>query len=261
MIFYFTGTGNSLWVAKELARVSDERLISIAEACRKGEYAYQAGTRENILFVFPVHTWGIPVLVAGFMKKLEIESYRGQPVYAVCTCGDDCGYTDKSVKMLLQRRGLEVRAVFSVAMPNNYILLPGFDVDEKTLELKKLQDAQALLAKIGEMILGKRELSAIYRPGKFAWIKSRLIYPLFVRYFLGKASFYVTDACISCGLCLKECPTRTISWKEDKPAWGNRCVQCMACIHRCPVRAIEYGKTTQKKGRYRHPDLKSGDTR
>ena len=35
MIFYFTGTGNSLWVAKALSEALGEQLVSIAEELHK----------------------------------------------------------------------------------------------------------------------------------------------------------------------------------------------------------------------------------
>ncbi|MCC8155352.1 MAG: EFR1 family ferrodoxin [Tannerellaceae bacterium] len=91
--------------------------------------------------------------------------------------------------------------------------------------------------------------------GHFAWLKSRIIQPLFVRYALGKNSFYATDACTSCGLCRKICPTNTIHMEKGKPAWNDTCIQCVACIHRCPERAIEYGKVSLHKGRYYHPAI------
>lgn len=256
MIFYFTGTGNSLWVAKKLGEELHETLVSIAEAIIKKEFVYTPEPEEKLLFIFPIHSWGLPVLVHQFMKRLEIQGYAGQFVYAVCTCGDDCGITNKVLGRLFHFKGLPLHAVFSIQMPNNYILLPGFDVDEKSVEQKKLKNAEEYIYELSEMLMGKRTMKQHYLPGKFAVLKTRLVYPLFARFSVGKTSFYATEACISCGLCAKVCPTRTISFQGDKPVWERSCVQCLACIHRCPVRAIEWGKETRKKGRYHHPGLK-----
>ena len=89
MIFYFTGTGNSRWVAEALGTAFDEPLVSIADALNEGKNAYPLGEREKVFFVFPVHSWGPAVLVPRFISRLILSGYKGQEVYFVCTCGDD----------------------------------------------------------------------------------------------------------------------------------------------------------------------------
>ena len=138
MIFYFTGTGNSRWVAEALGTAFDEPLVSIADALNEGKNAYPLGEREKVFFVFPVHSWGPAVLVPRFISRLILSGYKGQEVYFVCTCGDDCGYTDRIMRSILARRGIAVTGGFSVQMPNNYVLMPGFDVDSKMVETEKL---------------------------------------------------------------------------------------------------------------------------
>lgn len=257
MIFYFTGTGNSLWVAKALGEALGEPLIPIADELRKEDkdLVYPLRRDEKILFVYPVHSWGPAVPVTRFISRLVLEGYAGQPVYSVSTCGDECGYADQLLEKALRKRRLPLTAAYSVIMPNNYILLPGFDVDSKEVEERKLQEAPA---RVGEIVdaIRRRQNSGLYTQGSMPFLKSRLVYPLFAHLAIGRNSFRATDACISCGLCERICPTGTITLQEGKPVWSNTCVQCVACIHRCPVRAIEYGKETLKKGRYHHPQVK-----
>lgn len=257
MIFYFTGTGNSLWVAKALSEALGEPLVSIADELRKEEkeWVYPVRPDEKILFVYPVHSWGPAVPVARFISHLTLAGYAGQPVFSVSTCGDECGYTDRLIAKALAKRKLPLAAAYSVVMPNNYILLPGFDVDSKEVEAQKLHDAPN---RVGEIVDAIRQhpKETLYHKGSMPGLKTYLVYPLFAHLAIGRNSFRVTDACISCGLCERICPTGTITLEEGKPVWSNTCVQCVACIHRCPVRAIEYGKETLKKGRYHHPQIK-----
>lgn len=140
-------------------------------------------------------------------------------------------------------------------MPNNYILFPGFDIDSEEVTRKKLSEAAESIQSIGKAMIEHTPLE-LYTTGRFPYVKSKLIQPLFVRYILGKNSFYSTDSCISCGLCATICPTRTIRMENKRPHWKDNCIQRLACIHRCPERAIEYGKITLKKGRYHHPEVK-----
>lgn len=133
MIFYFTGTGNSLWVAKALSEALGEQLVSIAEELHKEKdgWGYPVRPDEKILFVYPVHSWGPAVSVTRFISRLTLNGYTGQSVYSVSTCGDECGYTDRLIGKALEKRAISLTAAYSVIMPNNYILLPGFDVDDK----------------------------------------------------------------------------------------------------------------------------------
>lgn len=259
MIFYFTGTGNSLWVAEALGKALGEPLVSIAEELKKSkdELAYPVGKQEKVLFVYPIHSWGAAVPVGRFISRLKLEGYSQQPVYSVSTCGDDCGCTDKMMRVALHKRGVALAGSYSVEMPNNYILMAGFDVDSKEVETAKLQAAPARITAIVEAIRERSNVK-LYHAGSLPALKSYLVYPLFAKFAIKRNAFYATDACTSCGLCERVCPMDTIALAADgKPRWADTCVQCVACIHRCPVHAIEYGTVTQKKGRYRHPELKN----
>ncbi len=257
MIFYFSGTGNSRWVANALGITLGEPVVSMAEELKTGKKEIVCPLREDekVLFVYPVHSWGPAVPVVRFIEKLRLTGYDKQPVYSVSTCGDECGYTADIMRKELDKRGINLTEGYSVIMPNNYILLPGFDVDSKEVEEQKLQEAPAAVAAIADAIRENKKVN-IYKKGSLPRLKSYCIYPLFANFAIGKNSFRVTDGCISCGLCERVCPTGTITLADGKPVWSDTCVQCVACIHRCPVRAIEYGKITLKKGRYHHPDTK-----
>lgn len=257
MIFYFSGTGNSQWVANALSVALGEPVVSIAEELKTGKKEFVCPLREDekVLFVFPVHSWGPAVPVARFIAGLKLTGYDKQPVYSISTCGDECGYTDDMMQKALAKRGIMLTHSYSVIMPNNYILMPGFNVDSKEVEQQKLKDAPAAVSAIAEAIK-EGEIVNLYKKGGLAYVKSYWVYPLFTNFAIGKNSFWVTDECISCGLCQRICPTGTIALTDGKPVWADTCVQCVACIHRCPVRAIEYGTITLKKGRYHHPDVK-----
>lgn len=257
MIFYFSGTGNSQWVANALSVALGEPVVSIAEELKTGKKEFVCPLRddEKVLFVFPVHAWGPAVPVARFIAGLKLTGYDKQPVYSVSTCGDECGYTDDMMQKALAKRGITLTSSYSVIMPDNYILMPGFNVDSKEIEQQKLDKAPAAVAAIAEAIKGSKIVN-LYKKGSLAYVKSCWVYPLFTNFAIGKNSFWVTDDCISCGLCQRICPTGTITLADGKPVWADTCVQCVACIHRCPVRAIEYGKISLKKGRYHHPDVK-----
>ena len=250
MIFYFSGTGNSRWVAEELAQKLDEKLVPISEAFAKGEYSYSLGEGESVGFVFPTYSWGPAPVMVDFIKRMELRGYDDDTFcYMVTTCGDDVGL---SVEIGQEALGnIKGCAAYSVQMPNNYILLPGFDVDKKELEEQKKLTAVKRVEHIAHHLKRKRYAVDVVE-GACAWLKSRVVYPWFKRYSMTDQKFVVDSArCTRCGACVKNCPMNNVVMNDGElPKWNGVCAMCLACIHRCPVRAIDYARATQKKGRY-----------
>lgn len=250
MIFYFTGTGNSLQVAKNIAQHTNERLISISH-CGKNEFTLEQN--EIIGFVYPVYAWAPPKIVLQFIKNLKISNYDNNYVFSVVTCGDNIGNTMKLVKRNLKKAGLPLHSGFSVQMPNNYIFM--YDVDSKELETRKLSAADKTLERINKVIKDRTESIFEVVKGSFPGALTSIINPLFNKFALRTEKFYATDKCTGCGICQKVCNCDNIR-VDGKPSWGKSCSQCLACIHYCPVKAVQYGSKTLKKGRYTNPNIK-----
>ena len=250
MIFYFSGTGNSKHVAVQLAAMLGEQLVAIGEAVAEGNYNFVLAEGEKVGWVFPTYSWGPAPIAADFASRVQLQGYGADTYcYMVATCGDEVGET---VTMFAKSLGnISLKAAFSVQMPNNYILLPGFDVDDKVLERSKIEASAARIKAVAEAIAAKREIIDVV-VGPWRRLKSRLIYPLFRRFAMSDKAFAAnTDVCTRCGLCARECPANNITLDGGSlPRWHGNCTMCLSCIHRCPVRAIEYGKATRSKGRY-----------
>lgn len=244
MIFYFSGTGNSEWVARQLARQLEEPVLSIPDALSGMDQSlFTVDASQRMGLVFPVYAWNAPEIVIRFAKRLSV--HPGAYCFAVCTCGDEAGLS-------LQRltRYLPLNCGYSVQMPNNYVV--GFDVDPPEAARQKISAARTRVAQIGAELLTRKEGFDVH-VGSLALLKS---YPaaFFFRHFgTSDRLFRVEQSCVSCGLCQRACPVNNIQLVHGRPQWLHHCQQCLACLHRCPVRAIQYGGLTQKKGRYVFP--------
>lgn len=248
-IYFYTGTGNSLWAAKKLsALLADEtELISIPIACK----GFHKTDSERTGFIFPVHIWGMPAPVVDFLERLEVDP--SVYYFAVAVNAGQVAATLIQLKKILQKKNAILSAGFSVRMPSNYIPWSGADSQKK--QQHTFIDA---LDKINHIALsvGSREkkepekgplwqnilLSAIYR-SSYAKVPA-----------LDK-SFWTDEKCTSCGICQRICPADNVAMKQDKPQWQHRCEQCFACLQWCPDEAIQYGRVTARKKRYRHPEV------
>jgi len=253
MIFYFSGTGNSLYVAKEIAKQQNDSLVSIAECMQQQQFEFTLKENESIGFSFPVYFWGMPTIVEDFIQKLSLRNYNGNYIYAVFNCGGSIGSTDSVFKKRLKIKRYYLTTSFSVFMPDNYILL--MDLLTPPHEVSALlQKTDVDLVSINSIIT-KKEVSILpLHKKRWAWLESALTHPYY-KHFRSTKPFHTTSDCTSCGLCQEVCPCQTITLQEGKPIWGKECTQCLACLHRCPVKAVQYGKKTYTRGRYLHPEL------
>lgn len=247
MIFYFSGTGNSRWVAEQLATALSETLVSIADVCASGSQPVFPADRK-IGFVFPVYSWGPPPVVLRLIASMQ---FTGKPsyMYFVCTCGDDTGMTADIFCQEVRRCGWECQSGFSVVMPNTYVCLPGFDIDWSDVAETKCSLAVDRVEEISRLV--REEVQRMdCLAGRFPRVKSYLIRPLFNRFWTSPKRFHVEESCISCGKCTQVCPLHNIRLIEGKPVWGGECAMCLACYHHCPKHAVAYGKYTRGKGQY-----------
>ena len=267
MIFYFSGCGNSKFVAETIAAGLNDTLIFIPEAARENRYKYELAKGESLGFVFPIYSWAPPKLVLDFVEKMTVkvgpstlrqaQGPQGSGTlpytYFACTCGDNCGHTEKVFRKAVEAKGWSLSACFSVQMPETYIGMAGFKLDTDEKAKQKIDEADAMLARNIPRLINKECFSEIVK-GSMPWLKTYLVNPGFNQYATDDTKYLSTDKCISCGKCVEICPLKNIILEEGRPKWHGNCTMCMACYHHCPVNAIQYGKGTVGKGQYYYKD-------
>lgn len=249
MIFYFSGCGNSKHLAETIALGLNDTLVFIPEAAREGRYEYILTEDEHLGFVFPIYSWAPPKLMLDFVKKLQLKA-KPNYVYFACTCGDNCGLTEKVFRKAVKEKGWSLSACFSVQMPETYIGMRGFKLDtEKNAQLK-IDRADDNLMRIIPRLIDKECFSEIVK-GSLPWLKTYLVNPGFNRFATDDSKYHVDlKKCTSCGRCMDVCPVQNIKMPQGEPVWLGHCIMCMACYHHCRNNAIQYGKATEGKGQY-----------
>lgn len=255
MIFYFSGTGNTRWAAREVAKATGEGLVYIPDVIG-GDCHFNLRPDERLGFVFPIHGWRPPVLVLKFISKLEI-NFSGHYCYALVTAGDSIGKAMDYLSRALFEKGMHVDSCFSLIMPESYVGLPFMDVDTKQKEKAKKDKASSDLRRYIDVILKREKGVSDVVLGPLPGFFSGPVGSFFVKHLITDRPFHVdTTKCISCGMCEKVCPVHDITLVErsgkDVPSWNHNgeCLTCFTCYHHCPVKAIEYGRRTKHKGQY-----------
>jgi len=251
-LYYYTGTGNSLWIARILAKeLGDTGTIPISRI--------SSGTVESrgeaVGIIFPVHIWGVPHPIIGFVNALIHDPSRYY--FAVAVNAGQVAATLLQLKKLMRAKGLTLSSGFEIAMPSNYIPWGGPGPKDKQI-LRFTKAGEKMKAIAG--VVAKREQRPVERGPLwqnilFTWL-NRLAFPHVPSM---DKSFWVDEKCNFCGVCKTVCPCGNIELQAGRPVWSHHCEQCLACIQWCPPEAIQFGKKTPRYERYRHPEVKLSD--
>ena len=249
MILYFSGTGNSKYVAKRIADALGDALVNLNDRIKASDTSL-VETGERVIIVTPTYAWRIPRVVRDWLRKTELRGAK--QVWFVMTCGSEIGNADKYNRELCAEKAISCMGTAQIVMPENFIAM---------FNAPTVEEARRIVAKAEPFI--DRAIAAIraghiFSPPRkklYDRIASSAVNPVFYPLFVKANSFTASDVCIGCGKCEKLCPLNNITLQNARPVWGSNCTQCMACICYCPTRAIEYGKKSVGKPRYHFEEL------
>ncbi|MDO4331218.1 MAG: EFR1 family ferrodoxin [Eubacteriales bacterium] len=247
MVLYFSGTGNSAYVAKKIAKAIQDETVSMNDKIKSRDYA-KLDSVSPWVFVVPTYAWRIPRVVQEWISRADFHGNRR--AYFIMTCGGDIGNAGKYAKELCEKKGFRYMGCLEIVMPENYVAM--FPVPEREAAEKIVAKAEPEIAAAGEMI---REGKA-FPERKISFgnkVSSGMVNDVFYPLFVHAKKFYSTSGCIGCGHCVKVCPLNNVTLVDGRPKWGDCCTHCMACICECPKEAIEYGNKSKGKPRYRCP--------
>ena len=254
MIFYFSGTGNTQWVAQQLAEATGDKLYYIPDELKQGSLQYTLTDDERLGFCFPTHGWQPPRIVREFIRKStftwQSANSSSQPyVYALTTCGDNMGYAMRILRKELRHHQMLLDAAFAIVMPESNVCFSFLHLDSEESEVRKIAAARKRLPHICQQIVErKRDVEELVR-GAIPYTYTYVIGGYYNKHLITDRKFWVdTDACIQCGLCAKKCPVDDIT--GTPPIWqhNGKCTNCLACYHYCPTHAIHWG--SMQRGQY-----------
>jgi len=262
-IYYFSGTGNTLFTAENLANRLDAKLIPIASLVNEPGIE----TDDDIIgIVFPVYYGDLPVIVKRFLHLLK--NIEGKYIFAVATFGGAAGASFKTIKSILEPKSAFLSASYGIHMPQNAFLKRWENNDATLNKAISKTEKIALNTKCKKTgihypgLLMKPVLMLLHEAFKPMYKKGMLKYSnaspetdFDTLIHLSDKSFTVSDSCNGCGICVKVCPVGNIDTGTGRPVWLNRCENCLACYNWCPKQAIQ-GGISQKNYHYRNNRVK-----
>lgn len=244
VVYYFTGTGNNLQVAKQIAEALPNcQLISMGKGRHDSTVAY-----DYIGFVYPTYAFNLPRRVVQFIKEMSLEKSKNAYFFAVTGCGNMSGVSLNVPAKILEKKGVALSFAEKISMVGNYVAM--YKMNEKNPEI--YQNATDHIPALVQKIVSKVQQPA----GKVNEILNlSTAFGQKVIYSKKDKGFNVSNDCISCGICEKVCPVNNITMVNNKPSFQHDCEQCMACVQWCPKQAINYKNKTQNRGRYTNQSI------
>lgn len=234
VILYFTGTGNCLYVARQLAGNNSE-LLSIPQLMKQNEIVIEA---DEIGLVYPIYGHMPPNMVRQFIKKAKLKAdYK----FAVLTYGNRKCSAVEIWDEISRKAGVPFDYINTLIMVDNW--LPNFDMNEQILIDKHIPEN---LDKINAHISARKKwhepVTDEERAQHEGFMRFTGIDPETGFMLQSENYFAVTDACIGCGACVAVCPKGNYRLTSQGVKTEGNCEFCFACIQNCPQKAIQFVK-------------------
>lgn len=244
MIIYFSGTGNSRFIAEGLSEICEDNLLNLTDIMKDGADD-EIHSDKPFVFVLPIYAFRIPRKVDAFIQTLKFTG--SNDAYFIVDCGGSPGNALRYIKKTCKNINLNLKGFDAINMPASYIVMYNPPDVNSDVVHDALVHQKAQIEEIGLDIKEGKEF--FKRPSDFKGkLQSSIMNPLFQKMVKTK-DFTISDNCVKCAKCVIRCPLNNVYF-DGKPEWGNKCMHCMACLSGCPVNAIEYGDKTIGRNRY-----------
>ena len=240
IILYFTGTGNCLYVARQLAGDGTE-LRSIPQMVKRGKYEFEA---DEIGIIYPIYGHMPPYMVRQFIQKAKLKAdYK----FAVLTYGARKCDAVEIWDGISRKAGNSFHYISTLVMVDNW--LPNFDMNEQIKMDKHIpENLQKITADLEHRRHWHEPVTEEERQQHQGFMVRSGLDPEVGFLMKSEKYFTVTDACIDCGICTYVCPRGNYELTSKGVRTTGDCEFCFACIQNCPQRAIQFAK--QKDGSF-----------
>ena len=252
-IYYFSGTGNSLWSARKIAETIGGECVpvNIGGELHRDEIIVEA---DAVVLVFPSYAFGLPLAVKRFAERAV---FKTPYLAAFVTAGSSPGGTLAALARILKRKNIAALCFGRIPAVENYIAI--FGAPKEKTERRRLEMQRQATREAARCVMEQRVNRVnTFRPvSAFVWLLFSLGVKIFYR------QYRVSDDCDGCGICERVCPVSAVSMRGEegkiRPVFSAKCEHCQGCLNWCPKKAIHFGRLNSRVARYHHPEISLKD--
>ncbi len=233
VMFYFSGTGNSKYLAELFSSKIGAGCHSIEE---ETDFGRLIEYEETIGFCYPVYGSRVPRIMREFAIKFR-DALKDKNVIIFCTQMTFSGDGARAFTDLFSKNFFNVIYAEHFFMPNNiwnFFLLPQ-PSEKKIKDMAENADTkmEAVCKNISAGVIKKRGFNAFSRllglTQGAAWpgIEDRAM-----------RSVKIDSDCTKCRLCITICPMHNLELENSEIVGHNNCTVCYRCVNQCPQQAI-----------------------
>jgi ferredoxin len=235
-IYYFTGTGNTYLAAKKIETILkyNNCTVKINDIIKTDPQ--KINLLNTIGIGFPIACWNTFPIVKEFIYNLP--QAFGTEVFIFTTMGDSSLKAAANYGNILKNKGYSPIGTNGFLMPNNFIAV---QKEEKNI-IKREKSYKKIEIFTNELVKGTLKIDKTNFFFKFCFAISNFITNKWKGKFFQKIIKFniVKNKCTKCQLCIKICPVKNITFKNNYPIFdGQKCQLCMRCISYCPSHAIK----------------------
>ena len=250
IIYYFSGTGNTEYVARLIDKELHDKGISVALLALDFIKDPIIEPYDTIILGFPVHGYGVPVPVREFIKRIPNSHSKNAVIFS--TYGGYSAGAERWAAKLLLEKGFTTIDICGIKMPHNNPA--GVDVKNQPIE-KLVNKAKFRVKKLINNFITANEKVTTFSMGHAiigSWLNPWAINKHIIDFSFSD-KVYADQKCTHCLKCIKMCPTENIYIQNEKVTFGEKCSSCLRCFNNCPAQAIQTGVKTVKAPRYKGP--------
>jgi len=251
-IFFFSGTGNTWWVASHLAEaLSIQGFNAESHSIEQVSSSQVVGIIERAAILglgYPIYGSDAPLIMQEFIRNLPVVE-SPKPMLIFVTQGIWSGDGAYFLRSQIEEKGYQIRWAVHFNMPGNIALDCGavlnfFFSSMNAKPQKALERVQRLAKRVAQdrvWIMGRSPVLSI------GWMQ-RIPYRKTLHLWQSGVLSVEPEQCDGCERCERLCPVGNIRMEADLPNFGDQCNLCLRCFNYCPQLAVlAFGKPFNEK--------------
>jgi len=243
-MLYFSGTGNSKYIAELFCKKVKSKRHSIEENLN---FADLIAAEKTIAFCYPIYFSRVPKIMREFVAN-HMAELKGKRIIIFCTQIAFSGDGAMAFSRLFPPNHIKIIAAEHFFMPNNVNNLFFLPLAGSKLTRWYLRHSHKRMNAICKNLARQKIVKRGFNPiSQALGLLQGAPFPSIEKWAASKVK--VDSDCNNCLRCVSECPVGNFAYANGRVVTRNSCMLCYRCINRCPQKAVNIiflGKVTKQ---------------